>query len=49
MMEENYGVKLKKLVILMAEDYANKVHVFQEPRVNWTMKLVKLLKKFPPT
>ena len=48
MIQEMYGIKIDKLVILMAIDNENKVLVFEESRKNWFNLLVKKLKEFPP-
>ena len=48
MIQEIYGIKIDKLVILMAIDNENKVLVFEESRKNWFNLLVKKLKEFPP-
>jgi len=47
MIQEMYGLKIDKMVILMAVDNENKVLVFEESRKNWWNVLVNKIKKFP--
>lgn len=48
MIEELYGIKIDKLVIIMSLDYEGKVQIFEESRRRWSKKLVSLIKTYPP-
>lgn len=48
MVEELYGIKIDKMVIIMALDYENKVQIFEESRKIWRPELVRLIKEYPP-
>lgn len=48
MIQELYGLKIDKLVILMAIDNENKVLIFEESRKNWITNLITNLKEYPP-